>query len=196
MSFKIIPGYSAFMKNVKEAAERKKAAQAKIHLRKPELMLYKAGDLLRSNSDGSIHQVTKVLKGKIYYSENADGTGPLHWDTHKIIRECFTLDRHRAELNTPPAEKAPVEKKPLFLIMEKVWFDEIYSGRKKTEYRDDSPFYRARFINKKGQFRHYETAILQVGYHKDARRMTVEIKDIILDGGFEISLGKILDQNF
>lgn len=196
MSFKIIPGYSAFMKNVKEAAERKKAAQAKIQLRKPELMLYKAGDLLRSNSDGSIHQVTKVLKGKIYYSENADGTGLLHWDTHKMIRECFTLARHQAELNTPPAEKAPVEKKPLFLIMEKVWFDEIYSGRKKTEYRDDTPFYRSRFMNRKGQFRHYETAILQVGYHKDARRMTVEIKDIILDGGFEISLGTIIEKNF
>jgi hypothetical protein len=80
--------------------------------------------------------------------------------------------------------------------MEKTWFNEILSGRKKIEYRDDSPFYRSRLINKNGQFRNYKNALLQVGYNKDGQRMTVEIKDIVLNGEFEIHLGNITETNF
>ena len=196
MNMKSIPGKAAFMAKVKAASDLKKAAlEKKLKININNLPL-KVGAELTSKFDGRIHCVTKVLKAKIFYSENPDGTGPIHSDAHKIIHECFTFTIDESSIVEIPVEKRPVEKKPLFLIMEKVWFDEIYSGRKKIEYRDDSPFYRSRLMNKKGQFRNYETALLQVGYHKDARRMTVEIKDIILDDGFEIHLGKITDQNF
>jgi hypothetical protein len=51
-------------------------------------------------------------------------------------------------------------------------------------------------MNKNGQFRNYENALLQVGYNKDGQRMTVEIKDIVLNGEFEIHLGNITETNF
>lgn len=92
-------------------------------------------------------------------------------------------------------DKLPPEKKPLFLIMQKVWFDEILSGKKKIEYRDYSPFYCSRFL-KNGSFRNYSTVVMQVGYNANAQRMTVEVEKIILDDGFEIHLGEIIEKNF
>lgn len=105
--------------------------------------------------------------------------------------------RQEAKANPPEniTNETP-EKKPLFLIMQKYWFDEILSGNKEVEFRDDTPFYRSRFITKDGKFKNYQTVIMQVGYHANARRMTIEVKKIILDGDFEIHFGKILDSNF
>lgn len=192
---KTVPGNSAFMAKVKAASEAKKKAKSP-KIKVQDGSLFKVGDALTSKFDDRIHRVTKVLKSKIFYSENPDGSGPIHSDAHKIIHECFTFEVEDSHTPVIPLEKAPLEKKPLFLIMEKVWFDEIYSGRKKIEYRDDTPFYRSRFINKNGQFRNYDSALLQIGYHKDAKRMTIEITDILLDGSFEIHLGKITERNF
>lgn len=193
---KLIPGKAAWMAKMNAAsALKKKAAEEQIKIDFNNLPL-KVGTELTSKFDGRIHRVTKVLKSKIFYSENADGTGIIHSDAHKIIDECFTFPMEESQIVKKPIEKAPLEKKPLFLIMEKVWFDEIYSGRKKIEYRNDSPFYRSRLMNKKGQFRNYENALLQVGYNKDGQRMTIEITDIVLEGDFEIHLGNIIGQNF
>lgn len=87
--------------------------------------------------------------------------------------------------------------KPLFLIMQSYWFDEIESGRKTEEYRDKTDFYKSRFLNKDRSFKNYETAILQEGYHKNARRMVIEVKRIELDDVFTVHLGNILErQNF
>lgn len=87
--------------------------------------------------------------------------------------------------------------KPLFLIMQGYWFDEIESGRKIEEYREDTPFYQSRFLNKDKTFKTYETAILQEGYHKEARRMIVEVIKIELEDVFVVHIGKILErQNF
>lgn len=97
---------------------------------------------------------------------------------------------------TQPTKAIAPEKKPLFLIMEKYWFDEILEGRKDIEYRDNTPFYQSRLLNKQGEFRNYESVIMQVGYNKEARRMQIEIKKIENHGGFEIHLGKIIDTNF
>ncbi len=82
--------------------------------------------------------------------------------------------------------------------MQGYWFDEIESGRKIEEYREDTPFYQSRFIDKKtSKFKTYETVILQEGYHNNARRMIVEVKKIELNGEFIIHLGKIIErQNF
>ena len=96
----------------------------------------------------------------------------------------------------PITEKSDkTEPKPLFLIMQKKWFDEILSGRKKIEYRDDTQFYRSR-LAKDGKFRNYKSVVLQVGYNADAQRMTVEVKNITLDDCFEIHLGEIIEKNF
>ena len=88
-----------------------------------------------------------------------------------------------------------LENKPLFLILQKIYFDQILDGSKDIEYRDNTKFYISRFI-KNHKYRNYKTLIFQEGYRTDARRMTVEIKEIILRGCFEIHLGEIIDKNF
>lgn len=104
-------------------------------------------------------------------------------------------------MNTYSSRSKPVksetpEKKPLFLIMQAHWFDEILSGRKNIEYRDDTPFYRSRLMTKDGKIKNYTSVIMQVGYHANARRMTVNINKIVLTSEFEIYLGEITDRNF
>ena len=96
------------------------------------------------------------------------------------------------------------QAKPLFLVMQKVWFDEIECGNKKVEYRDDSDFYISRLCSKDKEgkitgLKNYKMVILQEGYNKGARRMMVEITDIkyFRYAGFEIYLGEILSrENF
>ena len=95
--------------------------------------------------------------------------------------------------NLKTEEKA--QEKPLFLIMQKVWFDAIENGSKIEEYRDNTPFYQSRLLNKsKTAFKNYNTVILQVGYNSDARRMIVEVEKISLKRDFTIHLGKILER--
>ena len=59
------------------------------------------------------------------------------------------------------------QQKPLYLVMQKVWFDAIENGSKIEEYRDGSQFYKTRFCNldkKTGEilsFKKYSTVILQ-----------------------------------
>jgi hypothetical protein len=95
------------------------------------------------------------------------------------------------------------QQKPLYLVMQSVWFNEIENGSKKEEYRDGSQFYKSRFCNidkKNGEiisFKNYTTAILQEGYHAGARRMIIEVEKIELKRDFTIHLGLILErQNF
>lgn len=94
--------------------------------------------------------------------------------------------------NTHPKENL----KPLFLIMQGYWFDEIESGRKTEEYRDNTPFYQSRFLDKKGNFKNFKKIILQEGYHKDARRMIIEFKKIEKNKReFIIYMGGILERH-
>lgn len=87
------------------------------------------------------------------------------------------------------------QEKPLFLIMQEVWFDKIESGEKTEEYRDNTPFYQSRLLNKdKTAFKKYKTVILQVGYHTGAKRLIVEVEKITLKREFTIYLGKILER--
>lgn len=89
-----------------------------------------------------------------------------------------------------------VEPKPLHLILKLIYFDKIIAGTKTVEYRDDTPFYRSRLL-RDGKYRNYKTVDFQGGYHKTAKRMTVEIKKVeLINGLFEIHLGKVLDRNF
>ena len=91
------------------------------------------------------------------------------------------------------------QAKPLFLVMQKIWFDEIENGSKKEEYRDGTEFYFSRLCNrdKTGKIlslKNFKTAILQEGYHAGARRMKIEISKISYDGDFTIYLGQILNR--
>ena len=91
------------------------------------------------------------------------------------------------------------QAKPLFLVMQKVWFDAIENGSKIEEYRDGTEFYFSRLCNrdKTGKIlslKNFKTAILQEGYHAGARRMKIEISKISYDGDFTIHLGKILER--
>lgn len=107
--------------------------------------------------------------------------------------------RPRQAINRNPTQyfgvNEKIESKPLFLILQKKYFDQILKGTKNIEYRDNTKFYISRFI-KNEKFRNYQTVIFQEGYHTDARRMTCEITKIILDDVFEIHLNQITEKNF
>lgn len=149
----------------------------------------KAGDLIKSKFDGRKHKVLKVLKSKIYWSENEDGTGEKHSGAQSVVLECFHVETQKPIISEKP-------EKPLYLVLQSVYFNDILKGRKNEEYRECSPFYESRFFNKKGEFRNYKTVIFQEGYHSGARRMTCEIKKITKNGVFTIHLGEILERNF
>ncbi len=88
-------------------------------------------------------------------------------------------------------------KKPLFLVMQKVWFDEVESGNKDIEYRDDTEFYRSRLLTKdRTAIKNYKTLIMQEGYNAGARRMILEIADIeyFVNDEFQIHLGQIIER--
>ena len=40
------------------------------------------------------------------------------------------------------------QSKPLFIVMQKIWFDKIENGSKKEEYRDGTEFYFSRLCNR------------------------------------------------
>jgi len=101
-----------------------------------------------------------------------------------------------------PAQIYPLDeieqKKPLYLVMQSIWFNAIENGSKTDEYRDNTDFYRPRFCNldKKTEkiisLKNYRTVLLQEGYQRGGRRMLVEIKGVTLKRDFTIHLGRIL----
>ncbi len=78
----------------------------------------------------------------------------------------------------------------LRLTLHREFFDAIAAGRKKTEYREDKPYWRARLID-----REYDAVVFRNGYASNAPLMRVECLAIGKDrqGRFAIRLGKILE---
>lgn len=126
--------------------------------------------------------------------------------TRKLIP---TVNRRKMKVSSIPRiiKEYPIDEKeqqkPLFLVMQKVWFDQIETGKKTEEFRDGTGFYKSRLCNidkKTGEItsiKNYKTVVLQVGYHANARRMIVEVKKIDLKRDFTLHLGKIIErQNF
>ena len=75
------------------------------------------------------------------------------------------------------------QKKPLYLVMQSIWFKAIVIGDKSEEYRDGTDFYKSRLCNrdKTGKilsYKNYKTAILQEGDHKGAKRLIIEVKKL------------------
>lgn len=101
------------------------------------------------------------------------------------------------------------------LIINNENFDEIIEGKKKEEYRSLSEHYFKMFMNKakdgvyEGK-KKINKIKLAVGYRKDRRTATLEVKGIFIDrfeefipeglkSGdecFTIELGKVLEKNF
>lgn len=106
--------------------------------------------------------------------------------------------RHRTKVSRPEVNlptEAKEQEKPLFLTMQKIWFDAIENGSKIEEYRDNTPFYHSRLLNKdKTAFKNYKTVVLQEGYHTSARRMIVEVEKITLKRYFTVHLGQIIER--
>ena len=123
-------------------------------------------------------------------------------ETRKKINSYFSVAKIAkiAKISNSKIETETKEQvKPLFLVMQKIWFDEIENGSKTEEYRDGTEFYFSRLCNrdKEGKIlslKNFKTAILQEGYHKGARRMKIEISKISYDGDFTIYLGQILER--
>lgn len=105
-------------------------------------------------------------------------------------------ERHRTKVSRVKTiiKSDVIEKKPLYLPIEKLYFNQIESGEKKIEYRDDTAHYRSRFLNKAGELRNHKVLLLQEGYNEGARRMLVEIIDIQHKRQFETHLGQIIDR--
>lgn len=81
-----------------------------------------------------------------------------------------------------------------FLILKKIWFDKICTGEKKSEYRDNKPYYQSRLLNKP-----VTQVVFQVGYNSHAQRILAEVKEIkeIFREGrptIEIVLGNIYNE--
>lgn len=114
--------------------------------------------------------------------------------TNEEIARRKQVKKQQSEQKSTEEKSQP---KPLFLILQKEFFDEIIAGTKTKEYREDSDFHDSRFLTKDhNQFKRYDTVIFQNGYHKNARRITVEIKKITLQSRYIIHLGKVIDKNF
>ena len=77
----------------------------------------------------------------------------------------------------------------LHLTLHRRWFDAIVLGRKKTEYREDTVYWRARLLG-----RSYDEVQFRNGYATRAPLMRVQCLGIRKDRGgrFAIRLGKIL----
>lgn len=75
-----------------------------------------------------------------------------------------------------------MQKKTLKIIIKKQFFDLIKQGKKKKEYRKVSKFWVSRLYDyKKEDFKQYDYIEFINGYSKNARRLIVEFKGIILD---------------
>jgi hypothetical protein len=97
----------------------------------------------------------------------------------------------------------------LHLTLKKKWFDEIMEGRKRHEYREDKPYWRARLLkvnpmDGKLCIRKFDRVHFKNGYSKNARSMVVdclgvELNNLVIEGlsggkarrYFDIKLGSI-----
>jgi hypothetical protein len=72
------------------------------------------------------------------------------------------------------------------------WFDEIAAGTKLEEYRDFTPYWKTRLVD-----REYDVIEFRNGYAPDARRMRVEFRGVTTKGRgaerqFVVRLGQIV----
>ena len=84
-----------------------------------------------------------------------------------------------------------MNKRILYLTLKRHWFDEIYSGRKKNEYRDMTDYWSKRLLG-----RVYDEIHFRNGYTESCPWMRVQwlgIKSDTANKMFDIELGEILE---
>ena len=100
--------------------------------------------------------------------------------------------------------------KILHLTLKKKWFDMIFSGNKKEEYREIKPYWLKRLCygicGSQYIFREYDLIEFRNGYSRDAQTILVEFKGVKVKTGrmkwgaekgvkyFCIQLGNIVDE--
>jgi hypothetical protein len=84
------------------------------------------------------------------------------------------------------ASKSPI----LHLKLHREYFDAIAVGSKKTEYRDNTPYWRSRMVD-----REYTEIVFRNGYATQAPLMRVQFLGVRKDrpNRFAIRLGRILE---
>ena len=89
-----------------------------------------------------------------------------------------------------PTQRPKAKRAVLHLTLHREFFDLIAEGRKKTEYREDKPYWRSRLVG-----REYGEIVFRNGYLPRAPLMRVQCVSIRKDrpGRFAIRLGKILE---
>jgi hypothetical protein len=104
-----------------------------------------------------------------------------------------------------------MSKRTLKVTLKREFFDAIYAGEKKEEYRAFSKFWISRLLvlNEKDNLydpREYDTILFRNGYNPDSPTMEVEYKGLLVESysdvpedapeeerlGFVIQLGKVL----
>lgn len=105
----------------------------------------------------------------------------------------------------------PTPKRTLKVTLKREFFDAIYRGEKKEEYRAYTPFWISRLLvldEQQNEYapREYDTILFRNGYNPDSPTMEVEYKGLFVDTfsdvpedapvverlGFAIQLGKVL----
>ena len=78
-------------------------------------------------------------------------------------------------------------RRNLFLVLKRKWYEMIDSGIKLEEYRDDTPYWRNRLMkySNAALLRGMFQVTFQLGYKKNAPRMTFELDGITLGKGRE-----------
>ncbi len=84
--------------------------------------------------------------------------------------------------------------KTLHLTLKKHWFNQIFRGFKKEEYRAKGDYWRSRFFYLCGRRKQFDSILFKNGYSKDAPWMIVEHKGLSDNDSdlYTIKLGKIL----
>lgn len=73
----------------------------------------------------------------------------------------------------------------LFLVLKRKWYEMIDSGIKLEEYREDTPYWTKRLMKFDPVLRGLYQVTFQLGYQKNAPRMTFEIAGITWGKGRE-----------
>lgn len=105
-----------------------------------------------------------------------------------------------------------MERNVIHLVLKKKWFDMIFSGEKKEEYREGKEYWLKRFTQKgKGgelEFRKIDRIVFHHGYRRDRRTFECEFKGFAVGTGhkewgaksgvvyYVLKLGKIVSSNF
>ena len=85
--------------------------------------------------------------------------------------------------------------KTLYLTLMREFFDQIFEGTKKVEYRDIKPYWTTRLFDENKKAKKFDVIEFKNGYFRNARKMIVEWKGVRVNkegGKYEILLGDVL----